>query len=108
MNKHDEDENETITFTVDPDLAPDGHWLMGELSVPYWKMVNLFGEPQPIKAEKSRIQWVVAFSDGGSAVIYDWKETGPIEDVRNWNIGATERKMAWRVQDIVDGRPIEY
>jgi hypothetical protein len=100
---------EKITFYRDDDLTlPQQYLLLEGIQATYWQLVNLFGEPQHIKSDRARVQWPVAFSDGEGVFIYDWNEDVKVEEVKQWNVGGNNKMIAYRIQDIIDGKPFEY
>lgn len=104
-----DNENEEITYTVDPDANMHGTSLkMQDVKVPFHKLVELFGEPQRHKKpDRSRVYWNISFSDGEVLSVYDWNSLNvPVEQVDQWNVGAHSFIIAYRFRDILDGNPI--
>lgn len=76
----------------------DGTSLVGVLDgVSFHTLVTLFGEPGA-GTDKTDAEWIVEFSDGVVATIYNWKNgrayNGPDAphhtDITRWNIGGHE------------------
>jgi hypothetical protein len=64
-----------------------GTSLQGYVETAYHNLVEAFGEPDP-GGDKVRVEWTLRF--GPTIVtIYDWKTTGPIEQVTRWNVGGS-------------------
>lgn len=103
------DDNETITYTVDNDADVHGTSKKLTIKASYHKLVELFGEPsRPFaEGEHARIEWVLSFSDGYVATIYDWNEEIPVEEVTSWNVAGRTFMSAGRVYSILAGKPIE-
>lgn len=74
------------------------HWssLIGYVSAPYSKLVEVFGEPNSKGDQyKVDVEWVLEFQDGTVATIYNWKN-GPsycglrgesVEEMTEWHVG---------------------
>jgi hypothetical protein len=102
------DADEPITYTVDNDANVHGTSKKLTIKASYNKLVTLFGEPsRPFaEGEHARVEWVLSFSDGYVATIYDWNEEIPVEEVTSWNVAGTTFMSAGRVHDILAGKPI--
>ncbi len=103
------EENEVITFEVDNDANTHNTSLkIRNLKATYDQLVGLFGEPKKIEGgDHSRVEWVITFSDGGLLCIYDWNDDRRIYDVTEWNVAGHDTMTAYRISDILAGRPIE-
>lgn len=103
------DEIETITFEHNPDANIHNTSLkIRDLKATFPQLVGLFGEPHHIKnGDHARIEWNIEFSDGGLLTIYDWNDDRRVEDVTEWNVGGHDFMTAYRIHDILAGRPIE-
>ena len=92
-------------------------WLQGKLHATWSTLLGVFGEPHIIHEDDSgdgkvRAEWQFAIN-GTLVAIYDWKETRPLEDVRTWSIGGTEREAADNVRAVLEaaaaaGFRVEY
>ena len=101
-------DNEVITFEVDNDANIHNTSLkIRNLKATYDQLVGLFGEPKQIKNDHARVQWVITFSDGKLLTVYDWNDERRIYDVTEWNVGGHDTMSAYRISDILAGRPIE-
>lgn len=97
----------TITYATDFDINLHRTRLFQEgVKATYARLVELFGEPERIDTDHSRVQWPVEFSDGEIMVIYDWNEDVPVEDVTHWNVGGHSYNGPSRIYDILQGHPI--
>ena len=107
--QHENEENEVITFEHDPDANVHRTSLkIRDLKATYDQLVGLFGEPKKVNGDHSRVEWVITFSDGGILTVYDWNDDPRIYDVTEWNVGGHDFMTAYRIHDILNGRPIEF
>jgi len=74
----------------------NGSCLQGHITINYWKLVEVFGEPTEGDCYKVQKEWVIEFDDGTIATIYDWKWGSEYNgdgygthytEVPEWNIG---------------------
>lgn len=79
-----------------------GTFLQGYLNARYEDLVRAFGEPKQQDGYKVQVQWVLKFSDGTVATIYDWKEGCPPKYVREWHIGGFNKKAVNHVYAAFD------
>ena len=85
--------------------------LKGYVEVGYDKLVELFGQPSPYDGYKTDGAWILEFSDGLIATIYNWKngrnylgDRGKdIEDIFEWHIGGHKNQVVQRIKDICKG-----
>lgn len=63
----------------------------GSIDVSYYRLVELFGEPNKVNSGdgKSRYEWILEHN-GYFFSIYDWKENKPINEVTQFQIGGHE------------------
>lgn len=70
-----------------------GTSLMGYLRATREELTKVFGEPTYTyeEGDKVTVEWVLVFSNGEVATIYDWKRydlgTPELNEVYNWHIG---------------------
>lgn len=94
-----------ITIVLDPDASSFGTSLKIEgIRISYDRLVSLLGEPTRLDNGKIQVEWVVTFSDGEVLVIYDWKQESAPEEITEWNVAAKSHRVAYRIDDILDGK----
>lgn len=86
-------------------------WLQGQIDTSYDVLCKTFGEPNSQGDEyKVQVEWIIQFSDGTYATIYDWKMSeaynGPGEGVlpeviTDWHIGGNNPLSVQRVKEAV-------
>ena len=97
----------TITYETDFSVDPHNTSLKCKnVKASYRQLVDLFGEPEQINADHSRVEWRVRFSDDEILCIYDWNDSRPVEEVTEWNVSGHNFMAAARIYDILAGRPI--
>ena len=83
-----------------------GTHLQGVISMPYSKIVKVFGEPRIWDEEKVDAYWEIVFEDGTPATIYNYKDGKnyngkdglETDDITEWHIGGFGRKSVLLVQ----------
>ena len=85
--------------------STDGTYLQGTIGATLAELVALFG-PSPYRGDsKVTTEWVITFTDGLVAKIYDWKryELGVprLNEEYLWSIGGHDSVVARRVTAIV-------
>lgn len=102
-----------MQFTRDADS--NGTSLQGYVTVPFSKLVAIFGEPGESDGYKVAFEWDLKFADGTVATVYDWKRTNlydgdlpePAElrstDWSEWNIGGRSKRAVELVQAAIAG-----
>jgi hypothetical protein len=69
-----------------PDAAGCG--LVGHVTTTYDDLVKAFGEPDSGTTDgKTTANWIIKFSCGTVATIYDWKEPETPKAAYNWHVG---------------------
>lgn len=103
-----DDEQEIITYRMDPDANVHNTSKKLEISARYDKLVELLGEPErgTDPTERWRVNWNVEFSDGGVLSVYDWNESDPVENVTRWIVAGHDFMTASRIYEILAGKPI--
>jgi len=89
-----------------------GTSLIDAITVPYARLVEIFGEPDEGDGYKVDAEWVLTLPGGIVATIYNWKDGPaycgrdgtPVEQIRHWHVGGKKREALWLVQQIVGGR----
>jgi len=92
-----------------------GTALIGEISVPYARLVEIFGQPDGGDGYKTDAEWTLTLPGGMDvivATIYNWKDGRAycgvhgtdVEDIRDWHVGGKKREALWLVQQIIGGR----
>ena len=78
-----------MDFTKLTHDRPGGTSLRGYLPpTSYARLVAAFGEPTTFgDGDKVQAEWVLRFSDGTLATIYDYKEIVRVEQVTDWHVG---------------------
>lgn len=101
-----------MTYTV---LGPDdfdkidGTCGQGSMTIPYIRLVNLFGEPMPGDEYKVDAEWNIETDDGTVITIYNWKNGPnycgsdgiPVPMITEWNIGGHSRKVCDILSDLI-------
>ena len=90
--------------------AVNGASLVGEVKATYAELRSLFGKPLEWECGKVDAQWIVEFSDGTIATIYNWKdgvaylgEAGlPVKKITDWHIGGLSPAAHTMVQIALD------
>lgn len=96
-------------FKVNNDAGIDGTALMGAVEVSYQRIVDVFGQPNEGDGEKVDAEWIIQFSDGLVATIYNYKsgknyngnEGQKTEEITDWHIGGKDPKVVDRVKRIL-------
>lgn len=92
-----------ITFTKKT-TGLGGTSLKGYITTTYTDLVRIFGRPSYEFGDKTTAEWILEFSDGTVATIYDWKEYETPEGMYDWHIGgnsaaalsAVQEAMGWK------------
>ena len=90
--------------------ASNGASLVGKVKATYAELRSLFGKPMTWDDGKVDAQWVVEFSDGTIASVYNWKdgvaylgEAGlPIKNITEWHVGGLSSAAHAMVQIAID------
>jgi hypothetical protein len=94
----------------------DNAWgtsLIGKITVPYARLAEIFGEPDPGDGYKTDAEWTLTLPGNIVATIYNWKDGRAycgahgtdVEDIHDWHVGAHgKREALWLVQQIIGGR----
>ena len=84
----------TIQFKNAPTDSINGTCLQGYIETTYDELVSVFGEPTTFQGDKITAEWIIKFSDGTVASIYDWKQIETPMDYYPWHIGGfTQRAV---------------
>jgi hypothetical protein len=82
----------------------------GSMHVQYVTLVNVFGEPLDGDGVKTDAEWIIEFSDGTIATIYNYKNgvayygNGgiPTPLIRDWNIGGHSAEVVTMVENAIN------
>lgn len=78
---------------------------MGTTGARYGTLRRVFGDPLPASDlwddEKSQVVWIVQFSDGTWATIYDYQADTAPENVTQWSVGAFTQDALDHVQSAI-------
>jgi hypothetical protein len=98
-----------VSFKLTDDFQSS--WMQGCIDTSYDVLCKTFGEPNSEgDAYKVQVEWMIQFSDGTYATIYDWKMgeayngegDGVLpKDIDNWHIGGDSRSAVDRVNAAV-------
>ena len=96
-------------FKVTNDAGIDGTALMGAVEVSYQRIVDVLGQPNEGDGEKVDAEWIIQFSDGLVATIYNYKsgknyngnEGQRTVDIIDWHIGGKDPKVVKRVKQLL-------
>jgi hypothetical protein len=73
-----------------------GSGLRGFIKTTFQKLVDTFGEPAYGSGDdKVKAKWILTFSDGSFATIYDYKEPEVPKDEYDWHIGGRNVPSSW-------------
>ena len=87
----------------------NGTSLSGYISVDYNTICKVFGEPTESDGYKTDAEWMIQFSDGKVATIYNWKDGKNycgasglnVEDIKEWHIGGHCNEVVSRIQNLL-------
>jgi hypothetical protein len=96
-------------FKVNNDAGIDGTALLGGVDVSYQRIVDVFGQPNEGDGYKVDAEWIIQFSDGLVATIYNYKsgknyngnEGQKTEEITDWHIGGKDPKVVKRVTQLL-------
>ena len=74
-------------------------YTQGYFDCDYKTIKSIFGEPEKSAGHEDRAMWHIVFKNGTFATIYDWRTTGPISKIFEWNIGGNSQEA---VLDVID------
>jgi len=73
----------------------------GIVNTTYARLVEIFGKPHITGGDKTNSEWIIKFSNGQVATIYDYKEPNtPVYDY-DWHIGGNNRQVVELVNKLV-------
>ena len=97
------------------DININGTSLKGYVTADYNVICRVFGEPTESDGYKVDAEWMIEFSDGKIATIYNWKNGKNycgsaglnVEDIKEWHIGGHCHESASRIKTLLsDSWPI--
>ena len=92
------------------EINVNGTSLKGYVIADYNAICEIFGEPTESDGYKSDAEWVIQFSDGKVATIYNWKNGRnycgsvglDVGDIKEWHIGGHCHESASRIQNLLN------
>lgn len=76
--------------------------LMGYVNTTYARLVEVFGQPISGSGDgKVNSEWIIKFSNGQVATIYDYKESVTPTDDYDWHIGGNKKLVVELVAQLV-------
>jgi len=96
----------TITFENNPKVSINGTCLQGYIETTYDELVNVFGKPTKLRGDKITVEWILQFSDGTVASIYDWKESETPMGTYRWHIGGKSQRAVDLVHQVHNQVPV--
>lgn len=82
--------------------AINGTHLQGYVETTYDRLVDLFGDSLG-GGDKTTQEWVLEFSDGTIATIYDWKTYNTPMGMYDWHVGGKSKQALWAVEKAIKG-----
>ena len=87
---------------------PNGTHLQGHLSTSYSRLIETLGEPITGNY-KTDAEWIVEFSDGKIATVYNWKngynycgiDGRDVKDITEWSVGGMDSSVVSRMTSLV-------
>jgi hypothetical protein len=86
-----------MKFTTDANA--NGTSLQGYITAYFHQLVEVFGQPDITRGDKTTAEWCLEFEDGTVATIYDWKEYDTPMGKYSWHIGGNSNLAVDRVVD---------
>lgn len=83
------------TIMFERTLWPDamGCGLVGKVETTYDDLVKAFGAPSPASSDgKTTANWILKFSCGTVATVYDWKEDETPKGAYPWHVGGKNHR----------------
>lgn len=97
-----------VKFKIDQSGSKaNGTSFKGEMIVPYYKIVEVFGEPKKVTDGdgKTSVSWTILYKDildrDMVATIYDWKTDVEYTDNNEWNVGGNSMESFWVVKELL-------
>lgn len=101
-----------FTHNIEPDIqhAIYGTSLQEVINCPYDLLTTAFGQPTDCDYDKVDSEWIIKFSDGTIATIYDWKvgknylgKEGITPETNTvWHIGGFNSDAVINVMEVLD------
>lgn len=99
-------------------INPTGTCFQGYLTSDYSNIIRVFGDPIESDGYKVDAEWVICFSDGEIATIYNWKDGKnycgadgmDVRDIEDWHIGGLNPVVVERVKNLLsdDWESLDY
>ena len=96
----------TITFENSSNVSINGTCLQGYIETTYDELVNVFGQPTELEGDKVTVEWILQFSDGTVATIYDWKLSKTPTGYYPWHIGGKSQRAVELVTQTFNKVPV--
>lgn len=80
----------------------NGTCLQGRVTTTFDRLVSLLGEGLGT-GDKTTQEWMIEFSDGTVATIYDWKQYETPLGFYNWHVGGHSSTAVRRVEALLNG-----
>ena len=85
-----------------------GTSLKGYIETTYEQLKSVFGDPyygpNDEDSDKITCEWIITFGDGKVATIYDWKTEATPDDLYDWHIGGSDRKVVDYIGTLMSGK----
>jgi hypothetical protein len=90
-------------------IDSNGTSLRGEIRTTRAHLTEVFGEPHVWpEGDKVTLEWIIQFSDGTIATIYDWKRyelgTPDLHEVEDYHIGGNDFTASLLVKEAMEGK----
>ena len=95
-----------ITFENNPKVSINGTCLQGYIETTYDELVKVFGKPTELGGYKITVEWILQFSDGTVASIYDWKLSETPMGTYRWHIGGKSQRVVDLVHQVHNQVPV--
>lgn len=97
---------EPLGFAVVHFSKAGGATLRGEIRASYSDLCAAFGSPNRASdTHQSVVEWVLRFSDGTHACIYDFiaeRPTGAVQECQHWHVGGHTSRALLRVVEVLE------
>jgi len=91
----------SITFQPVSSSSASGTHLQGTVTTRYQRLVEVFG-PSRGPGDKVTQEWIIQFSDGVVATIYDWKEPSTPTEEYEWHVGGFNSQALHNVMTVLN------
>ena len=97
-----------MRFYASHDINASGTSLQGYITTTQSELIETFGEPIRFEegTDKVTLEWIIQFSNGEIAIIYDWKRyedgTPGMTEICEYHIGGNSRDVVSLVKESVN------